>query len=133
MPEPRRVILLGPLEEDAPATLFNQDVIEAADEASDLESEAEAPAALEASAAPAASAASQRAPLGSLPSRSERRARQAVDREVRAAQRNALLQDSDVIPLQGFLRTSTSATLSHKTAAFLINKYCLLCLYVCAS
>ena len=92
MAEVPRAIMLGPLEQDAPAIPFNQHVIELADEASDHEQEPEAPAAPEPSAAPAAP---QRARLAPLPSRSERHTRQAADGEVRAAQRNALLQDSD--------------------------------------
>ena len=83
------MIPLGPPKEDAPAISFNQDVIEAGDEASDHEPEAKALAPPEAPAAP------QRAPVASLLPRSERRARQAADREVRAAQRNAVLRDSD--------------------------------------
>ena len=92
IPEPLRVILLGPPEQDARAIPFNRRAIEPNDEASDHQPEPEAPSAPK---APAAPAAPQRAPLASLPSRSKRRARQAADREVRAAQRNALLQDSD--------------------------------------
>ena len=101
MREPPHMILLGPSEEDVPAIPFNHDVIEPADEASDDERKLEAgvapepPAAPEALVAPVAPATPQSAPPATLPSKSERRARQAADREERAAQRNALLQDSD--------------------------------------
>ena len=101
MREPPRVILLGPSEEDVPAIPFNHDVIERADEASHHEPKPEAgvapefPAAPEAPAAPVAPATPQSAPLAKLPSKSERPARQAADREETAAQRNDLLQDSD--------------------------------------
>ena len=90
MQEPLRVILLGTPKQDASAILFNQHVIEPADEASDHEPEPEARAACE---PPALPAVPQRAPLAPLPSRSQRHARQAADGEVRATQRYALLQD----------------------------------------
>ena len=43
MPEPLRVVLLVPAEQDAPAIPFNHHVIEATDEASNYEQEPEAP------------------------------------------------------------------------------------------
>ena len=78
------MIVLGPLEQDASAIPFNQHVFEIADEAIDHEPELEALAATQAPAP-------QRAPLAFLPSKNERCARQAADREVR----DALLQHSD--------------------------------------
>ena len=92
MPEPPRVILLRPSKEDAPAISFNQHVCEPIDATSDHEPEPKALAAPEPAAAPAAP---QRAPLAPLPSRSKKLAKLADDREARAAQRNALLQNSD--------------------------------------
>ena len=92
MPEPPRVILLGPLAQDAPTISFDQHVIEPADEASDHELEPEAPAAPE---LPAALAAPHRALVAPLPPRSKRRAREAAERAMSTAQRNALLQDFD--------------------------------------
>ena len=93
--EPPCVILLVPPEQDAPAIPFNQHVIEPADEATDREPEPKAPAAPEAPATPAALGAPQRAPLVGLPSRGQTRARQAVDCEVRTAERPSLLHNSN--------------------------------------
>ena len=107
MPELPRVILLGPPEQDAPAIAFNQHVIEPADEAGDHEPEPAAPAAPELPAAP------QRAPLAPLPSRSKRLARQAADCQVRAAQRNALLQDSDDSDSDPFAQLSADVDFSY--------------------
>ena len=94
VPEPPRLMQLGPPEENAPAIPFNHDDIEATNDG-DHAPEPVAPRAPEAPAAPTARAAPQRAPLTSLPSRGESLARQAANREVRTVERNPVRRDSD--------------------------------------